>query len=447
MKINKAQKRNILIVLFLLIVTAVCAGTLSACSSSDMEDQLREQGFDYQVTYDANGGTFATNSSATTQYVLVQYNSLTVEPGYWPSGMGELNIVSRPTRIHYQLTGWELVEEGEDGSEQTRPWNFSTDRVTEDITLRAIWERYDLLYLNAIIDGEEVNFQTWDITQPGSILSRFYNTNDEGVYSLRADTINRSLLRLTHTEVAGDTEVTTTYTPTGFYWLDEDGQRVEFSVDNAVYPENVTDLTLYADVLEGQFTFVTQETVGRSFTLQSDSNWYLLEDIDLGQQYVESDIISDYTSSYKWHALDEFNGIIYGNGYTISNVWVVDEVRNGVEASNYSMFGVMNGIVDDITFENVELTVYCNPTSSIDATQVKNIALLASTFGDGTFTDVVLEGCSITVINSSFEGVDKFAYQLAEDNNLYWIGQAQNQTVTGDVTFNGETEDDLIYLV
>ena len=106
MKINKAQKRNILIVLFLLIVTAVCAGTLSACSSSDMEDQLREQGFDYQVTYDANGGTFATNSSATTQYVLVQYNSLTVEPGYWPSGMGELNIVSRPTRIHYQLTGW-----------------------------------------------------------------------------------------------------------------------------------------------------------------------------------------------------------------------------------------------------------------------------------------------------------------------------------------------------
>lgn len=59
----------------------------------------------------------------------------------------------------------------------------------------------------------------------------------------------------------------------------------------------------------------------------------------------------------------------------------------------------------------------------------------------------MLEGCSITVINSSFEGVDKFEYQLAEDNNLYWIGQAENQSVTGDVTFNGETEDDLIYLV
>ena len=68
---------------------------------------------EYKVTFNANGGSGGST-------VTVSYNALLSAPG----GVG---------RTGYTLTGWYRNANG------SNPWNFSTDRVTQDLTLYAGW--------------------------------------------------------------------------------------------------------------------------------------------------------------------------------------------------------------------------------------------------------------------------------------------------------------------
>lgn len=433
MKSTKAYK-NILLIVFLLFVSAVCAATLAACSTYDAEQSIIEEGYVHLVTYDANGGDFDSSPSREqeTAQVRVADNSLTVEPGYRPEGVGELDIITQPTRSGYKFLYWELVETNENGAEITRQWNFYTDRVTSDITLRAVWERNSVLYVSAIVDGEVLNFREISMEAGRQFISVIYSTNSEGVYSLSPDTI-----RSTYRSLTADNE--TYYTPLSFYWLDEEGNKVPLSEENAVYADGVQEMRLYAEVIEGQFTFVTQESVAR-LTLSSNSYWYLLEDIDLSQSYDSSSL----TKGNSWSALNSFDGIIYGNGYTISNVWVNSPVTSNAETFYHSIFGTMNGRIEDLTFNNVQFTVSSNYFASSAISHTLDIAFLANSFGnDGVFDNVTLTDCSITVVNASIsEGtITNFTYNIAADNNLWIEAPVVSQSVIGTVAVNENVED------
>lgn len=449
MKGTKVQRKNILIILFLLFIATIGAATLSACANTTIEDDLIAQGYTCLVTYDANGGDFNSSPSSFvgTQDVRVKPGSLTVEPGYRPVGSGELNIVTKPEYAFHTFLYWELVEYDDEGNEiATREWNFKTDIVEEDITLRAVWKAVSVLRVNAIIDETEVNFRTFEIDESGlgqSFLSSLY-VSDDGVYTLSPDNIVRSMSSV-KVEINGQT---VTYTPLSFYFLDENGVRTDLTADNAIYPSDAEEMVVYADFLEGEFDFITQEEIDRGrITLEEDSNWYLLEDIDLGQAYPQTDNPLDYSEAEHWLALDEFNGTIYGNNFTISNVWFTKLIASG--DTEYSIFGEMNGLVEDLTFENVEFTVYANNIgTSTGATQVNNIAFLAGSFGaDGMFDGVTLQGCSISIVNSSAGDAIKFNYTLADGNDYYWIGSPQaQQSVEGTILPQSKQDTNIDYI-
>lgn len=427
MKCTKVQYRNILLILLTIAISVFTAGLLSSCSSTNSEEALIELGYVHLVVYDANGGDFDSSLSGTqgTMEVRVQDNSLTIEP----SGSDALNSISEPTRSGYVLQGWQVIIYDEDGNEiEGDMWDFSTDRVTSDMTLRAVWARDTILYVNAFIDGEEVNFRELTITPGTSFISRFYETDSDGEYFIRADYITRSMGTLRNGNV--------TYTALSFYWLDENGNRTELNAENAVFDEDATEMTLYAEVIEGQFTMVTQSTAS-SLTLNYNSYWYLLEDVDLGQAYPEVGNTSAHISASSWEALPTFSGVIYGNGYTISNIWVKSVVQTTSQSDIRSIFGEVTGIIEDITFENVEFTVFSRTLySAPSSAPTMSIAFLADSVGDGaSISNVTFENCKISIVNAvKEEGDIMFEYVLAEENNYYWFGDYSLSGVSGEIT-------------
>lgn len=433
MKSTHVRRRRMLIAIFALFIAALAAGLLASCSSSDREQEIIDEGYIHLVTYDASfkvgdevlEGDFneITTGAQSKMYVRVADGSLTVAPGYRPSGAGSLDIITIPVLSHYTLVGWERVFYDEDGVETgTEPWDFYSDRVYEDITLRAVWEMNTVLYINAEIDGVDVNLRTLDSTAGSSFLTRLYNTDSAGDYTLRADTITSGMSSFVYDG--------TTYTSLGFYWKDDEGNRTDLTVENAVYPEDATELTIYAELLEGDFTMVTQDNIGR-LTLSSNSHWYLLEDVDVGQAYPEVDNISEHLSARYWSSLDNFNGIIYGNGYTISNVWVKSHC--GTINDYRSIFGQINGTIDDVTFENVEYTVFATTMDSIPSTApLMSIAFLSEEVAEGaSVKNVTFANCSISIVNNQVGGRDMFTYRLAD--NIYWFGDYASSTVTGTI--------------
>lgn len=436
MKGNKAHKRNILAILLLTALSALAAGLLASCAIPDNEQVIIGNGYVHLVTYDANGGDFDVQRAGLQETITarVMDNSLTVEPGYVPSGSGELDRINEPTRSDAEFVRWDLVEYDEEGQELSRrPWDFLTDRVTSDITLEAVWQRYPLLHFYAMIDGQSVSLgRELRATQGANFFGRLYqNTEGENVTSPANIRTNFSTFTVNDTE----------YTALGFYWMD--GQtRVDITAENAVFSADAMDMTIYAEVIEGEFTMVTQDNASR-LTLSSNSQWYLLEDIDLGQSYPQGSI-SDYSSAAHWTGLTSFEGKIYGNGHTISNVWVTSAVQTSNQSLYYSVFGVMNGEVRDVTFENLEFTVYSDyytgPGLDIQ------VALLAGNFGaSGIFEAVSLDNCSVSIVNSYVPEISPrphFTYTLAQDNGLYWVDAGQNaSTVTGSVTVREDIED------
>ena len=189
-------------------------------------------------------------------------------------------------------------------------------------------------------------------------------------------------------------------------------------------------MTIYAELLEGDFTMVTQDNIGR-LTLSSNSHWYLLEDVDVGQAYPEVGNVMEHLRAGYWSALDSFNGIIYGNGHTISNVWVKSHC--GTTNDYRSIFGQINGSIEDVAFENVEFTVFATTIDSIPSTApLMSVAFLSEEVAEGASVEnVTFTNCSISIVNNQVGGSDMFTYRLAD--NIYWFGDYASSTVTGTI--------------
>ena len=455
MKSAKVHKLRYLIALLVLSAAALFAGVFASCASNDVLQQLIDQGYIHTVTYDANGGDFNPSPSIEqlTIEVRVKDNSLTVEPGYRAPGAGELDGVSLPTRSGYELTGWQLVTVGEDGKETLTPWDFANDRVTGNITLRAVWIEQIVLTINAV-DGTGTTIATETILREGygSFVSALYdaqNIDGQSVYTLRADTIRRAW-RTFEDEDGNARSVI------GFYWLDDNNERVDLTVENAVFAEGERSKTLYAEVLDGEYEFITQDNASRT-SLESSSRWYLLEDVDFGMSYNSGPLAMNVKS---WNALESFNGVIYGNGHTISNIWIKDEIGVRDISGLHSIFGDMSGQVYDLTFENVEYTVYSYVYGgTVTNVPTITIAFLANQFPEeqdgsvpGLFKDVTLNNAKLSVVNASYEyelegetvSEVRFNAVIVDDYNYYWINQpSTQQSVTGSITYESYVDTDL----
>lgn len=437
-----SRKYNILFTIAVLLLAALGLGVFGACSYNNEEQNIIDRGWVYLVTYDAAGGSFDSTvtseteegSSAGTEYARVQANSLTVEPGYTPPGAGALNIIPVPQKTGYTLDGWYLVKE--DGSLAVNAWDFSSDRVNSDITLRANWVKKGTLEFYAIIGGQETQYRTSYSVEVGeNVISRIYDQTDEGETILRADYIKDAL----RVRTVGDKE----YTALAFYWDKEFTQPL--TQENAVFPEGTDSKRLYVQVLEGEFDMITQETVdtalerGREL-LSSDSMWYILEDLDFTYEGAPA----------QWGALQRFDGVIYGNGHTLSNLVFRSQVtyNNSKTMPDRAVFGIMSGRVEDIVFENVTLTVWAS-AGERNTNETIDIAFLATSFEeDGVFTDIAINNCGVKVINNLREdGTAIFAFSTgnAEGHTDNWLSApVQECTVMGTAADPVQEKDDTL---
>lgn len=430
MKSMRNRRRNLLPVLAATLLAVIMAGVLSACTTVDREQQIIDAGYIHEVTYDANGGTFDSRSDVQYEYVRVQENSLTVEPGYRPAGAGELNIISVPTRTGYDLLGWQQVlfdDEGNETGLSEEYWDFKADRVTGNITLRADWAQRGELAFNITVNGEVITFDTtFRISAGESFLSNLYDADSTGGYTLREDYVKSN--------VQTQTADSQTYTLLKFYLDAELTQPL--TTENAVFPDGEERLDLYAEYLVGNFSVLSDRNVAGTRSLRSNSNWYLVTDLDFS---------GGDGSPAQWDALSSFTGTIYGNGHSITGI----EFRSLVDSRNHdtyrSIFGTMQGRVEDLTLEDISLVVYARWYDSTNKPDI-SIAFLANSFSGGVFDTVTLTDCTIRVINATREDADRgFTYNSVMGN---WVEEAgsETSTVTGSATFTGEETDDSLIM-
>ncbi len=443
---NKLLKK--ILVVATVMVVSLTAGIFSACSYGlDQEQKKKQEGYNCTVTYDANGGTYGSNSSIT--YALVKENSLAPAPGYVDSKTQA--SVKVPTRQNYQLINeteatnedernaaaiasksWfqaktdekgNVVYEGE-GDNKTpvlvtgTPWNFAKDRVTEDITLVAKWTKVYRFILCLTEEVEDENGQTiiqekevrsYTVNPGATIADKLYDKKDNELFR-RADYIRPKISNYTFLDFYMDEELTTqmpldlvhpgTYTQDVTVIDPETNQEVTQTVET-------NDVKIYVKYLKGRFDLISQANIK---ALTGVSQWYLVENVDL-------------TNAKVWSALDTFSGTIYGNGFTMSNMTVTTLAMNvqGGGYNTHSIFGKMNGLIENITFENFTLKVDTQfGVSGIFGEQ--RLSFLAYNFGaKGLLDNVTLKDCAIV------RKADNYYTAIIGENSMWYEAPATNQ--------------------
>jgi len=415
----------------------VSLGLFASCSYESQEEAKKEEGYVYCVTYDAGGGYFGANVSRT--YTLVKPGSLTPAPGYKDANQSGVII---PSRRNHQLIAedsdnclntrsWYLAETDENGEiiyevegdkktpklKSDIPWDFTKDKVNSDITLVAMWEEVYtfVLYVTTTNDkGEEVleSLGKTYLSYPGGSITKSLYHDLESEHPYRADNIKVKVTGKDYTLLGLylDKELTVPYSFDYVHPGSRDEQITEKDEEGNTVTKTVqtNEVKIYADYLVGKYEFITNENKS---ALSTDSKWYLLEDVE----YYTADVLTGETVQATWEKLDEFNGEIYGNGYSLKGVKISSQPIKGT--SMHSMFGTINGVIEDVTFIDFTLNVEANRYAD-RIVEDQRVALLAYKLGESSrLTGVVIEDCSITLTNSS-----KFSaiFNLTDGKGLWY---------------------------
>lgn len=316
---------------FVAILLCLLLPCLAACGNNDdVFDKYAEKGFTCRVVYDFGDGLVDGKSSL---LYLVPQNSLLPELGVTTSKP----TTSAPVLAGHHVDGYYVKDA--DGNE--RDWNFSTDRVTEDITLYTRWK-------------------------PDYAVKVLYGDRFEQSYSLEvnADTPLNSFRQASWTG----------HTFYGFYEDPAFTTPVTFPYTPAVSTENPT-VTVYARYLEGNYTIVRKASdFGNA--IRPGVNYYIDADVDL----------SDTNISMP----DTYSGRFIGNGHTVSGIHVTrTQTRN---SEYYGLFGkiLRTAVFENITFADVNVRVDLSDTQNNLISQIGMLAGSAET--GATFTNVQITG-------------------------------------------------------
>ncbi len=337
---------NLLIFFFACSVLALAA----ACSRPGSTPEDIRDRYPYLVTIDYNGGM---EDGRPTKSVYCPYNSLIPVPGE------DTTTYPAPELEGHYVKGYFRGSRDEEGNLTLgEEWDFDIDRVTEDITLYAVWEALDYIQI-------------------------YYGENNDQVLSIEAPRENGTenwnvLVSLRQPRWDGHTFF-------GFYYDAEYTQPIAptdaanpIPVPSADNPYTYTEetATIYARFLEGEWTIASMPSdLARIYY---DTNIWLMNDIDMNNVN-----FTPVSGTY----VGEFNG----NGYTVSNISF--ERETSVSTYVLGMFSAVgaDAYIHDVTFENVSMTVEFNERSADGLTNY--LGLLVGTWQEGArLEDVNLTG-------------------------------------------------------
>lgn len=398
---NRKIKAILTVSLLLLTLTFVtgCAEEASPYEINDGEN------FTVSVRYDANGGTFTTNTSV----IVDSYNISEMKTN--GDGNVEIALLSPDNSLRgndaftavnsgYFLAGWyaertqTVDSQGNTVYTYSGPWNFEEDTLAVDagktyssaepvLTLYAAWVPLFEIEFYALDSGEYLESYTFSPTTGAEIRVPAWDTESGAIEMY--DFPQRS-----------------GYTFNGAYY-DENGTQpvtgdtVEHTggVDHETGTADNTSMKLYIDWTEGEWyhiynveQFLDNASVAGNYVIHSDLDFE-------GEIWPTSLMYGNFTGS------------IQGNGHTFRNIEVTQTNNSKVNAG---LFGNLTEEAElrDLTLENVTFTIQAG--TRVAGT---SFGLLAGTVSShALLSDVVIESGMLQIDSGCYFGADDYVIGL-----------------------------------
>lgn len=327
----------------------------SGCKQEETPYVINDaEGYNVSVKYDANGGTFTTNTSV----IVDSYNISDIKSA---SGKAEIALLSpddnrrgtdafSAVKNECFLAGWytERTETGKDADgapiySYSGKWDFSKDKLTVDetkeysaeepaITLYAAWIPLFRVEFYNIGNEELIGDYVFNPTVDSDIAIPAWNTETGSVDMHKFPENDGYTFEAVYYDAAGKDKIdATTIAHTG-------------SVDEATGTALNPVMKLYVEWKEGNwYRIYNADQLVKNASVAG--NYELCADLDFTDKIWPSSFVAG-----------SFNGKIIGGGHKISNV-------NAVQTNNSKAFGGLFGQltekaeITDVTFENVTFTI------------------------------------------------------------------------------------------
>ena len=357
----KAPSRVWKIVVAVLAALAVLALVVAVVLTGDWSGEENpyqindSENYTVSVKYDANGGTFTTNTGV----IVDSYNvadmtadaagnvSVALLP---PDAAERGNDAFGATKTGCFLAGWyaERTQTGTDANGNpvyayAKPWDFAADRLTVNtaeshssgepvVTLYAAWvPRFEVRFFNRA-DSSELGTYSF---VPGA---------DESLTVPAWDAETGTMNMYDFPERAGYTFEKAYYDAAGTRAVDTATLQHPGTVDAATGTAQNPVMDVYVDWTEGEWyhiytmeQFLDNASVNGSYVLHTD--------LDFAEEIWPTSLM-----------YGNYGGSIVGNGHTIKNVTLTQSNNSKVNAG---LFGHLTetASITDVTFENVTFTV------------------------------------------------------------------------------------------
>lgn len=382
------------LITFMLLATVLF---VTACSNeTNPYDANNAAGYNFSVRYDANGGTFATNTTE----IVDSYNLSGMATN--ANGKVELALLAPDNAIRgstesflatksgYFLAGWytERTENGTDSNgnpiyNYSGRWDFEKDLLEVDpngsysaeepyVTLYAAWVPLFEIKFYDMASNELLDTYTYNPLAVPEVLAPAWNQN-KGTMDM-----NRF------------PDAPAGFTFESAYYDKEGTQAVETVVQHAgkldleTATADVTTMNVYINWMEGEWYHIYNAEQLRKLA-SSTGHYVLCADLDFANE--------NWPSKF---AFGEFKGTIIGNGHTIKNVTVKQTSKS---EENGGLFGVIaaGAVIENVTFENVTYELYTQVMKG-----APSYGLFAGKIADGaSITNVTLASGVIAIDSDS----------------------------------------------
>ena len=408
----KLKTKGILILVLMLAVSLLAAG----CSQEPTPYELNDaENFTVSVRYDANGGTFTTNTSI----IVDSYDPTQAAVG--SNGMAQIALLSPDAEARrndafaavnngYFLAGWyrERTEQADGTYVYSGKWDFESDRLEVDpagayasaepvLTLYAAWVPMFSIEFRDLESGEPLSTLTYDPTIGADLTVPALNEETGAVE------MHKFPAR------SGYTFNGAYYDAKGTIPVDTEQVVHTGTVDYATGTAEDSAMTLYIDWTEGEWYHIYN--VEQFLDNASVSGNYVLHaDLDFTDEIWPTSLM-----------YGNFSGSIQGNGHTMRNIQVTQTNNSKVNAG---LFGNLTetASLTDLTFENVTFTIQ-------SGTRVvgTSYGLLAGTLSSSAeLENVTIAGSTLQIDSSCYFGVDEYVIGLV-------CGMGDASGITADV--------------
>lgn len=348
MKLKIKAILSVLAVVALMALLAGCATDATPYETNDLEN------YTVSVRYDANGGTFTTNTSV----IVDSYNVGDLKKN--GEGMAEIALLSPDSsyREHdaftainngHFLAGWysERTEatdaEGNTTYTYSGRWDFENDRLTIDpeqehtssepvITLYAAWVPIFEIEFYSMDSGEYMDSYIFDPTIVDEILLPAWD-EETGAIEM-----------YDFPERSGYTFNKAYYDENGEQPIDTEAILHTGKIDYENGTATDAVMKLYVDWTEGEWyrIYNTEQFLDNASV---NGNYEILADLDFAGEIWPTSLM-----------YGNFSGTIKGNGHTFKNIEAVQTNNSKVNAG---LFGNLTetSAISDLTLENVTFTI------------------------------------------------------------------------------------------